>query len=137
MDDAGCAVGVSPAGDACGFDQAELRLMTMRLARIVASEITRIEERMQSGSLPEDDVRRLPELARAVEHIMKQKANAVGRKRSARVDRETKSNDGPVQTDDIVRIRAEVERRIDRLAESGGLAGNLRESDGDGTSIRP
>ena len=110
--------------------------MTLRLAGIVAIEITRIEEQQQAGSLPQDDIRRLPELARAVEQIMKPKANGVGRKRNARVDRETKSNDGPVQTDDIFRIRAEVERRIDRLAETGGLAGDLREGDGDGSSIR-
>jgi hypothetical protein len=110
----------------------EPRRLARRLARVVSIEIARMEELALAGGLGEDDVRRLPELARAVEHIMRQRTKRAGHS----AGREKKSDDRPVQAFDPVRARAEVAQSIDRLMEAAGLAGDARGDAGGGDPPR-
>jgi hypothetical protein len=106
-----------------------------RMLLVISEEILRLEALLASGAgLTEADVRRLPELARAMEHLMRHKdrapkaedARGAGRaKRRGAADADT-GQSGQTKSNknaDLAQKRAELLRRLERIWGTGGAEG--------------
>jgi hypothetical protein len=100
--------------------------LEFRLNRLVVLGLTMLERRLSTKGLLEEDARTLRELCRAAE-IMKRAA----RTEKAAKARE-KKNDAHDFRNDPAWLRAEIDRKLDRLGQQRAPAADPRERDGGG-----
>ena len=107
--------------------------LDFRLNRLVAIGTSMLERKVADEGMTEANARTLKELCRAQETRMRSTRN----EKAAKAREKKSTDDGHDFRDDPAWLRAEINRRLDRLFDPGAMGGASRNSTADGGTQPP